>query len=117
MVPCEPAETRDTGEQVALARLITTALAPAAAIAVLLRAKGSSGTDVAALRPIVAGVKAAAKRSSLRIELLFRDGAILPFEIDKGAARALIAGLEEQLNDLERTPSMRTSRKGPKARE
>lgn len=99
----------------ALARVIATELAPAVTIALLSGARSSSRSGDLALEPIVAGVKAATRANRLRLELLFQNGALLPIDIDSAAARALMAGLQEQLDAMAGKSARGASRRLPTA--
>jgi hypothetical protein len=83
---------------------IQTDLAPAVAIA-LLNSTASARSRRQALDPallcIAAGVAPASTTDNVRIQLLFEAGAVLPVELPRHGAAALLRGL---LDEVERQP-------------
>lgn len=84
---------------------ITTDLAPAVAIALLATtAKARAQRDglEPALEVLAAAVVASGCAEKVRLQLLFDKGAVLPLEVPLDAAKALQAGLSDELKTLSR---------------
>lgn len=84
---------------------ITTDLAPAVAIALLATtAKARAERDglEPALEVLAAAVVASGCAEKVRLQLLFDKGAVLPLEVPLDAAKALQAGLSDELKTLSR---------------
>jgi hypothetical protein len=75
---------------------IATELAPAVAIELLARSSQTAESGQAALEALGAGVSKAEDDGTVRIQLLFENGAVLPVEMSKEAGAALASGLAAQ---------------------
>ncbi len=93
------------GQRTDLEIAITTDLAPAVAIALLATtAKARAERDglEPALEVLAAAVVASGCAEKVRLQLLFDKGAVLPLEVPLDAAKALQAGLSDELKTLSR---------------
>ena len=86
---------------------IATELAPAVAIALLERSEQLPGKPPPALDVLAAGVTPSATDGSLRIQLLFDNGAVLPFELSVAAGAALSEGLSDEIPKATKRPRTR----------
>ncbi len=90
-------ETVDDAQRSQTAVAIATELAPAVAIALLGQSDQVAGHPAAALEPLGAGAVASEIDGNLRVQLLFENGAVLPFELSAEAAGALAKGIANEI--------------------
>ena len=90
-------ETVDDAQRSQTDVAIATELAPAVAIALLGQSDQVAGHPAAALEPLGAGAVASEIDGNLRVQLLFENGAVLPFELSAEAAGALAKGIANEI--------------------
>jgi len=76
---------------------IATELAPAVAIALLDKTEQAPGAPEPALDCLAAGATPSQTAGKVRVQLLFKNGAVLPVEMSAAAGAALSKGLAEEL--------------------
>jgi hypothetical protein len=78
-------------------KAIATELAPAVAIALLDQSTQSPDAAPPALDCLAAGVVSSETDGKVRVQLIFENGAVLPFEMSDAAGAALSKGLSAEL--------------------